>query len=49
MKKQTETNKEVDEENDDNIVDIMPSDITEGEILENSLGNITEQPIPDLE
>lgn len=48
MKKEN-NQKEIIEENDDNIVDIMPSDITEGEILENSLGNITEQPIPDPE
>lgn len=46
MKKEN-NQKEIIEENDDNIVDIKPSDITEGEILENSLGNITEHPIPN--
>ena len=46
MKKQTETNKEVVEENDDNIRDIMPKKTLETPILGNVPGDILEQPLP---
>lgn len=46
MKKQTENNKEVVEENDDNIRDIMPEKPMDMPTLGHTPGDILEQPSP---